>query len=499
VTNYPPQNLLDWFQDQNQAQLPIYLVGGAVRDQMMGIESRDFDFAVQNGAVELARKVADYFKAAFYVLDEERGTARVLLNENSERLTLDFANLRGENLEADLYHRDFTFNAIARKVSSPQDLIDPLHGKADISSGIVRACSPAAFQDDPVRCLRAVRFSFQFNFKIETTTQANLQKAVSLLLQSSIERQRDELFNILSIKDLKAALQCLLELGIISQLLPELVPLVDLRQTAHHAHDAWLHTLAVVDYCNQLLDWIYDSNANLPGNRFLKTAMVQLAPFQKFLQDYFNDPDFYPRPLREIFLFAALYHDVGKPSTRGDLADGAQFIDHDSVGTRIAASRARELALSNREVDFIEGVIRNHMLIHPMVKQPNLDLREGAYRYYQAAGLAGVADCIFSLADLLSTYEERMDPDRWQAGIKMSVYLLDAWMNHYRDVIQPPLLLDGDELKLKFTLDSGPLIGQLLAELEHAQVIGKVCSKQEAFEFIQARLDEIIGENDAGC
>jgi hypothetical protein len=144
-------------------------------------------------------------------------------------------------------------------------------------------------------------------------------------------------------------------------------------------------------------------------------------------------------------------------------------------------------------------VIRNHMLIHPMVKQPNLDLREGAYRYYQAAGLAGVADCIFSLADLLSTYEERMDPDRWQAGIKMSVYLLDAWMNHYRDVIQPPLLLDGDELKLKFTLDSGPLIGQLLAELEHAQVIGKVCSKQEAFEFIQARLDEIIGENDAGC
>jgi len=150
--------------------------------------------------------------------------------------------------------------------------------------------------------------------------------------------------------------------------------------------------------------------------------------------------------------------------------------------------RARTLALSNEEVQFIKNVIHNHMRIHRLVKAENLDFRKAAYHYFLEAGKAGVADCLFSLADLLSTYEERMEVSRWEAGTKMCIRLIDAWFNHYPEFIKPHLLINGDELQSQFHLESGPLIGRLLAKLEEAQAAGNVKSLTDAQIFIQSIL-----------
>jgi poly(A) polymerase len=128
------------------------------------------------------------------------------------------------------------------------------------------------------------------------------------------------------------------------------------------------------------------------------------------------------------------------------------------------------------------------MRIHPLAKAEKLDFRKAAYHYFLAAGRAGVADCLFSLADLLSTYEDRMDPSRWEAGKKMCTFLLDAWFNHYPEWIKPPLLINGDEMQSKFHLEPGPLIGRLLAKLEEAQASGNVKSLTEAHFFIKSIL-----------
>ena len=491
-----PKNLLGHIRQFATPELPVYLVGGAVRDQMMGLESRDLDFVVKEEAISLGRRVADATGGAFYVLDAERGIARVLVNIDDENLTLDFANFRGDNLEGDLCQRDFTTNALALDLGVPERIIDPLNGRRDIESKIIRACSIASFKDDPVRILRAVRFSFQLGFTIDSATERELRSSVPLLANSTIERQRDELFYILGGPKPCLAITILENYGILPNLLPELVPLVHFPQSSHHAHDVWEHTLAVLDYCEQILDSFLQHSKKEIGNSYLKSASEKLQPFHSKLKKYFDEPMNPLRSFRSIFMFAALYHDVGKPATRTEDEKGIHFFDHEFLGAEMTRDRARTLALSNEEVQFIKNVIHNHMRIHPLVKTENLDFRKAAYHYFLTAGKAGVADCLFSLADLISTYEEHMEATRWEAGTKMCISLLDAWFNHYPEFIKPLLLINGDELQSQFHLKPGPLIGSLLAKLEEAQAAGKVKSLGEAQKFIQSILSGTQEEED---
>jgi poly(A) polymerase len=491
-----PNDLLNLIKQYAAPGTPVYLVGGAVRDHLMGLDSRDLDIAVKEGAIQLGRRVADASNGAFYVLDAKRGTARVLMNKNDEKIILDFANFRGDNIEADLSNRDFSVNALAFHLDDPHVIIDPLNGQLDISSKTIRACSHSSFRDDPVRILRAVRFIFQLGFTIEPTTEEYLRKSVPLLANSSIERQRDELFYILGGPKPSAALAVLEKLGVLPFLMPELVPLIHLSQSSHHAHDAWDHTLSVLNYCEQILDSFLKDGKEMVSNDFFKIAAAELQPLNSFLKNYFNEPINPLRSLRSIYLFAALYHDVGKPATRTKDDEGIHFIDHEIIGADLAGIRARTLALSNEEVQFIECIIKNHMSIHQLVKTEKLDFRKAAYLYFRNAGRAGVVDCLFSLSDLLSTYEERMAATRWEAGTKMCVRLLDAWFNHYQEMIKPPLLINGDELQSQFKLQPGPQIGDLLANLEESQAAGKVGSLEEAQQFIQSILSGAHPEED---
>jgi poly(A) polymerase len=483
-----PKNLLEYIRQFASPGLPVYLVGGAVRDQVMRLQSRDLDFVVQKDAISLGRKVADVSNGAFYVLDAERGSARVLVNVDDENLTLDFANFRGDNLEGDLSQRDFSVNALALDLNDPEKIIDPLNGRDDIESKIIRVCSIATFKDDPVRILRAVRFSFQLGFRIDSTTERELRSSVSLLANSTIERLRDELFYILGGSKPSLSIAILENFGILPYLLPELVPLVHFSQSSHHAHDTWEHTLTVLDYCEQILDSFLQQGKKEIENCFLRSAAKELQPFKSNLKRNFIEPINSLRSFRSIFIFAALYHDVGKPATRSEDDNGIHFVNHEIVGAEMARDRARTLALSNEEIQFIKTIIHNHMRIHPLAKAEKLDFRKAAYHYFLAAGRAGVADCLFSLADLLSTYEDRMDPSRWEAGKKMCTFLLDAWFNHYPEWIKPPLLINGDEMQSKFHLEPGPLIGRLLAKLEEAQASGNVKSLTEAHIFIKSIL-----------
>lgn len=311
MKNYLPENIAKWFLQQNHSPFPVYLVGGAIRDQFQNIPCHDYDFVMQAGAVEFARRLADDMRLPFYIMDQERDIARVLLKEKSRTVTLDFADFRGQDLLADLRGRDFTINAMARDIHFLDNLIDPLQGEADLKSRLLRICTPLSFHNDPVRCLRAVRFSYQLKLSIESKTLSCLCEAVDGLSQSSAERKRDELFNLLSLSNIKLAIQDMLKYGILKHLLPELIPLVDYPQTAHHAHDAWRHTLAVVDYCRQILEWIESQGKVMPENIFLHQAIRKLEPYREFLKEYFNDPVFQSRWLGSLFLFAALYHDTG--------------------------------------------------------------------------------------------------------------------------------------------------------------------------------------------
>ena len=170
------------------------LVGGVVRDALLGrrAEYLDLDFVVPTDAIQIARMLANHYKAGFVVLDPQRQIARVVF----ETATVDLAQQEGDSLETDLQRRDFTINAIAYNPHT-EEFIDPLQGIADLQAGAIRMVNAANLEDDPLRLLRAYRQAAQLGFKLETETQAVIRHLAPLLGQIAAERVQVELSYLL--------------------------------------------------------------------------------------------------------------------------------------------------------------------------------------------------------------------------------------------------------------------------------------------------------------
>ena len=174
---------------------PVYMVGGAVRDAILGRvrEYVDLDFIIPVDAVKVARKIAQRYQAGFVLLDAERQIARAVFPE----ATVDFAQQEGESLITDLYRRDFTINAIAYNPHT-QEIIDPLAGYKDIESGLLRMISPVNLQNDPLRLMRAYRQAAQLGFTIEPATQETIRSLAQDIRKVAAERVRVEVGYLLA-------------------------------------------------------------------------------------------------------------------------------------------------------------------------------------------------------------------------------------------------------------------------------------------------------------
>jgi tRNA nucleotidyltransferase (CCA-adding enzyme) len=174
------------------ANIPIYLVGGAVRDALLDRQNYDLDLVTGGQALKIARHLADELSAAYYPLDVDRNVARLVikLEENlathsAPTIRIDISAYQGADLFGDLVKRDFTINAMAVDVHHLQELIDPLGGAADLLAKRLRACSPSALRSDPVRILRAVRFSVNLELRIMNETLQLMREATLWTWSSS--------------------------------------------------------------------------------------------------------------------------------------------------------------------------------------------------------------------------------------------------------------------------------------------------------------------------
>ncbi len=487
MLNLPP--LVERIRQALPPDQEIYLVGGSVRDLLLGRLAPDLDFAVPAPGIPLARSVANALRGDFLILDEERHTARVIVNdENGRRTFLDFAAYRGPNLEADLRGRDFTINAMACDLQG-EKIIDPLGGGADLRAKRLRACAPTAFQDDPIRILRAVRLAAMLNFQIDPQTRTWMKESAALLERASAERLRDELFKILSGPKPDLALRALALLGTLPYFLPELPALKGVEQPAPHVYDVWTHTLALLRHLEAILATL----AVVPdeeGGGDLFTGLFSLhlgryrEPFARHFAQGFT-PD---RSLRALLFFAALYHDVAKPLTRSLDENGRiRFWGHDEQGAEISAERARALHLSNDEIQRIQVIVKNHMRFHfftsRMEGEGKLPSRKAIYRFFRDSGEAGVDLILLGLADLRATYDTTLTQQTWSAALAVARLLLENYWERPAEVVAPPRLLDGHVVMKEFGLPAGPLVGLLLEAIREEQAAGKVTSREEALQF----------------
>jgi tRNA nucleotidyltransferase/poly(A) polymerase len=463
--------------------VPVYLVGGAVRDYMLGKIAHDLDFVLPGEVMNHARQVAKAIQAAFYPLDEERDTARLIwIDTDGQRHTLDFAAFRGPDLESDLLGRDFTVNAMAVDLRSSQALFDPLGGASDLRAKILRACSPSSFLDDPLRIIRAVRLAAAFDFHILPETRSLMRKSISGLAEISPERMRDELFKIFSGAQPSTSILALDMLGATPYFLPELAELKGVEQSAPHINPVWEHTLGVMRQLENVLQALrpeYDQDA--AANMVMALVVMRLGRFREQIQEHFQahlTPD---RPLRGLLFFAALYHDIGKPQTKHLDPDGRiRFFTHDQVGEGLVAMRARRLRLSNSETDRVRKIVRHHLRPILLAQNQVSLTRRAIYRFFKDTGPAGVEICLLSLADVLATYGPTITSEHWAKHLDIVRSLLEAWWENPQESVSPPEIVDGHELMNNLLIPPGPVVGRLLEAIRENQAIGKIHSRDEA-------------------
>lgn len=470
----------------------IYLAGGAVRDALLQKQSHDLDFAVPRGALRLARKVANALKGAYYRMDAEHETGRVvLIEEGGGRYILDFATMRGKDLEGDLLGRDFTINAMAVDVHKPGELLDPLGGAADLAAGRLKACTPSSFLDDPVRVLRAVRFAAGYKLAILPETRQQMKAAVGRLSHVSMERRRDELFRILNTVGPATSVRALDILGVMPHLLPELDQLKGVAQPEPHVWDVWEHTLQTVQFLEQILAALDETYDEERANQLhMGLIVLRLGRYRKQISAHLNRMITPERPLRPLLFLAASYHDIAKPECRVEEEGRIRFIGHDHRGGEIAAERAKALRLSNAEVDRLKSIIANHMRLLNLTNQGVMPSRRTIYRFFRDTGEAGVDVCLLSLANLLATYGTNLPQDTLAFHLDVLRALLEAWWEQPESAVSPPALLNGNDLIHHFDLQPGPQIGQMLEAVREAQAAGEIETIADAKAFVGELLRE---------
>lgn len=473
----------------------IYLVGGAVRDALLGRESRDLDFAVPADGIKLARQIADKLNGAFYPLDLERDTGRVVLKrEDGDRIILDFATYRGADIEADLRDRDFTINAIAFNLSA-EALFDPLRGGNDLRAKNIRACSTDSMANDPVRVLRAIRLAAGLGFQIDLETRQQMKQAGVRLRSVSPERLRDELFRILEGPQPGTAIRALEMLGALPYILPELSTLKGVEQPAPHVHDVWNHTIAVLNSLEEILAALApDYAAESTGDLLTGLLVLRLGRYREQFNAHFASPLNTDRTVRALLFFAALYHDVAKPGCKTTDDEGRiRFWGHEVKGAEMTAARANALHLSNDEIHRLRAITRNHMRLHfhsgRLEGEHTTPSRKAIYRFFRDAGEAGVDLALLALADMRATHGHTLTQETWVAALDTCRIFLENYWEKPTETISPPRLLDGNELMTELDLKPGPRVGEILEAIREEQATGGVLTREEALVFARGWLE----------
>ena len=470
----------------------VYLVGGCVRDWLLGRASHDIDFAVAGDAVKLARQVADRMGGAFVLLDQERGTARVVTRgeDGGQRLFIDFARLQGEDIITDLSKRDFTVNAIAVAVADAESLshvIDPYDGRRDVQLGLVRAVSETAFQDDPLRTLRAVRIAAGMkDASIEQGTEELLRRAVRLITSVSAERVRDELANILALPGAARNLRYLDELGLLTAIIPELETLKGVGQSEPHYLDVFDHSLEAVKRLEEVVEVLWGEEADSA----LALIPLLLSPFSLQLIAHLSQPISDDRPRLTVLKLAALLHDLGKPVTKSiDDEGGIHFYGHEREGAVAAGTILRRLRFGGREVSLAKTIVANHMRPCLLADQ-DVVTRRAVYRFFRDTGDAGVDTLLLYLADHLATWGLHLKVARWRRRVGFVASMLADYYERHQKVISPPKLISGYDLMEGFGLGEGPRLGELLETVREAQVEGEVRTSEEALALVKGLLTQ---------
>lgn len=448
-----PVNLnLDFLPDDREG---IYLVGGTVRDLLIGVRPADIDLVVDRDISHIARQIAR--KTGGSVVDlGKKGFA--VLRVASPAATVDIIPLRHACIEADLMQRDFTINAMAYDVAA-QRLVDCTGGRADMQRRIIRMVSPAAFQNDPARLVRAYRMAAAFHYSVADDTQAAIRRFRHLIGKVAGERIWAELIKIFSVPDSAPIIIDMGVGGLLTAIFPELLPAIGCTQSRPQHYDVFEHSLLAYQRLETLLNDFCADAANL-------------------------------RVHAAILKYSALLHDVGKPATRQSDASGRiRFPGHAARSADIARGISRRLKLSRKQREAAATIIRHH--IRPLFLYRAADAgsigRWGIIRFFKSCGHLALPIIVHAMADIMAKGECLEEKNH--GFIAFGHRLIGEYEAYKCQQAAAPPLINGHDLIDRFGLVPSPRFKHILARADERRLAGELTSREEALQWVEDYLD----------
>jgi poly(A) polymerase len=475
--NYPAKLWKALLRVANRSGVQLYLVGGTVRDCLLGRASHDLDIAVSARVFPYARMLLGELGGGTIVdlSGPEDEACRVVWQK--EQIDLSAFRAKTNTIDEDLRLRDFTINAMGVQLlevvgDDPScTLIDPTGGMADLRTGRVRHCL-GAFVADPVRMLRGYRLCATLGFHMTKETSEEIKQHASLINTVAAERIDYELAMIFDSPRTAETLHQMAEVGILRHLLPELYRGEGVEQPEFHHLDVLGHSFLALAMMENI---IADPDRYFPGQGGRIASYLSRENIVRCLK------------------WAALMHDIGKPATREQRADKdgrVTFYRHDEVGKDLFKRFADRLKWSKVDTELTGCLIGMHM--HPFhlcnIQREEGITRRAALKLCRRAEkeLAGLF--LLAMSDSLGSSGEQK-PERMEEEL---VSLFDAVLKIYDENIEPvlhgPRLVTGKDLIDKFALVPGPFFSEILRELETARVEGTVMDRQAALEWVDVFL-----------
>lgn len=467
-----PKELIKFLSSQD---VDIYLIGGFVRDLILGVNSFDLDFIVLDKSVSnLCKELAKKFQGNYFVLDETTQTTRFVLEDsNSNSYTFDFTPVSKVNLEEDFKRRDFTINTLAINLKEQDVLIDKFSALDDLQQKRVKAVRLENFLDDPLRFIRAFRFACHIGGEIDKETLDFISKNITL--QSiSPERIAHELWKIFDNDSSHKYIKQMSDIGLLEKIFPELTPMR--KVTPNDFHHLWL----------------YDHSIEL-----IKTFEEKFSIIPPWAKEELNKQfgNLESPTKKAVSKFDSLFHDIGKPDTweikKIDGKEKHTFYGHDKLGENIIKNIGERLKFSNSIIETLGRLVRYHLRPFQL-SQGNEPITERAlYRFFRDVGKDTSLLLMLAMADLYATVGPKITKEDLLNGEKLILFLFDEYKKYLSketEKAKKPKLLDGNEIMELTGLKPSPKLGDIIKELDEVIAIGEIKTKSDAVSWVKEKL-----------
>lgn len=467
--------------------LETYLVGGVLRDSMMGRDSRDIDVAVIADPYLIGQELASFLAGRVFTLDSTKENVRVVINDNTGPVFIDICSIR-QDIFQDLRRRDFTIDAMALLLSNSSSeswwdhLIDLDGGLTDLKDGFIRNVSSEVFKADPIRLLRAIRLSKQLRFQITEETKRLISRDSHLINQVASERVRDEFLKVLAEEETTASLRLLDYLGLLCEIIPELNDSKEITQNGEHYWDVFNHLIETPGQVEKILSRQYERD------EIFEEAIPDFIQIHEYFAEEVSDG----HTRLTMLKLAGLLHDIAKPDTKIIESSGRiRFLGHDVLGSKMSEEILQRLRMSTRGVESVKLMVKSHLRPNQLAPKGELPSGRSIYRYFRDLGGVAIDTLYLNLADYLAASGPRLKIDELLRNCCLIKHIMyEGFKYNSQETYQK--LLNGNDIMSIFSIGPGPKIGVMLSFVQEAQLNGEIKNKEEAIKLLETNYERTV-------